>query len=228
MRLRRGSWLYRSTRAAAGFLVAAILRALAATWRVEIEGDDPFARASPDGRAAVMVTWHRNLFIALGVFRDRGLVVPVSRSRDGDWIAAVLRRMGFGESVRGSSSDGASTLLRLLVRAVREGRPVGILPDGPRGPAGVAQPGVVALARLTGARLHLAGLSADRAWRFGSWDHALLPKPFARVRTRFGRTLDVPKGSDGEAFVEALATLQEELHRLDRELDAEMGASTGT
>ena len=166
--------------------------------------------------------------MALGVFRDRQIVIPVSRSRDGDWITPVLRRMGFGEPARGSSSDGASALLRSLVRATKEGHPVGMLPDGPRGPAGVAQPGVVALARLTGARLHLAGVSADRAWHFGSWDRAMLPKPFARVYCHFGRTVDVPKGSKEGALAETLALVQAELTRLDREADAACGRPSPT
>ena len=228
-RLDRDSMLYRATRQVAGILVAGLLRGLAWTWRIEIEGPDPFESTrdsgevtGPDEEPFVIVAWHRNLFAALCIFRDRGLVIPVSRSRDGDWITSVIGHMGFGEGPRGSSSDGASTLLRSLVRAVRSGQTVGILPDGPRGPAGVAQPGVIALARMTGARLCTAGTSADRAWRFGSWDRPLLPKPFARVRCRFGKTLHVPKGSSEEALAAALAELQEELHRLDDGLDAEL------
>ena len=234
MRLQRDTWLYRATRAIAGILVATGLRLLASTWRVEIEGPDPLAvdgaddtidsdrpEGAPGDEPFVLVAWHRNLFVALGIFRDRGLVIPVSKSRDGDWIASVLRHMGFGEALRGSTSDGASTLLRILVRATRAGLPIGMLPDGPRGPARIAQPGVVALARLTGARLCPAGTSASSCWRFGSWDRSILPRPFARVRCRFGRTLLVPKGSHGEALAAHLAELQAELDRLDSGLDAE-------
>lgn len=220
MRLERGSWLYRATRTGAGFLVSLLLRALARSWRIEIEGPNPLAGGDDEGRF-ILVAWHRNLFVALGLFRDRGLVIPISKSRDGDWIAAVLRRSGFGESPRGSSSDGGSALLRGLIRATRSGQPVAMLPDGPRGPAGVAQPGVVALARATGARLCPASASADSYWEFGSWDRAILPRPFARVKCRFGQALHVPKGSDGEALAAHLAELQAELHQLDSGLAAE-------
>ncbi len=218
VRLERGSWAYRTTRAVAGVLVSGLMRVLARTWRVEIEGPNPLD-GDADG-SFILVSWHRNLFVALGLFHDRGLVIPISKSRDGDWIDAVLRRMGFGESVRGSSSAGASTLLRGLIRATRAGHCVAMMPDGPRGPAGVAQPGVVALARMTGATLCPAGVSVSAAWQFGSWDRAILPRPFARVRCRFGRTLLVPKGSDGEALAAHLAELETELHQLDSGPDA--------
>ncbi len=218
MRLARDTALYRVTRAVASAIFARFLRLLGASWRVEISGVNPLGSSAP----VVVCAWHRCLFVALVVLRDRQFTIPVSRSRDGDWIDGVLRRMGFAESARGSSSKGASTLLRALVRVVNAGGSVGMLPDGPRGPAGVAQPGVVALARMTGADLVPAGISAAPCWRFGSWDRAILPKPFARVRIHFGEPLRLPKRSDAEAIEAARAKLQAELHRLDLTLDTEL------
>jgi hypothetical protein len=141
--------------------------------------------------------------------------VAVSLSRDGDWIDAVLVRLGFAESPRGSSSRGATALLRELIRRTRAGEPIGILLDGPRGPAGVAKPGAVALARATGARLVPIGIAAAPGHRFASWDRALLPFPFARVRIVFGAPLFVPRDADAETLEAMRRELEAELHRLD-------------
>ena len=136
MAQRRDTLFYAASRRLGGLLGAALLRALGATWRIEITGPDPFSAEGP----LVCGIWHRNLLIAAVCWRDRGLVIPVSRSRDGDWIDAVLRRLGFAKSARGSSSRGATALLRELIRRVRGGEAIGMLPDGPRGPSGVAKP----------------------------------------------------------------------------------------
>jgi lysophospholipid acyltransferase (LPLAT)-like uncharacterized protein len=40
---------------------------------------------------------------------------------------------------------------------------------------------------------------ADRAWRFGSWDRFMLPKPFARVRVAYGDPFPVAEGTEGLA-----------------------------
>jgi lysophospholipid acyltransferase (LPLAT)-like uncharacterized protein len=205
---------YRLGRALAGCLVAGFLRALGSSWRFERSGADPLA-AGPGAGPLVMTIWHGNLSVAAYGWRDRKIAVAVSLSRDGDWIDAVLARLGFAESPRGSSSRGATSLLRELIRRTRAGEPVAILLDGPRGPAGVAKPGAVALARATGARLVPVGIAAAPGFRFGSWDRTLLPYPFASVRIVFGAPLLVPRDADDEALEAKRRELEAELHRLD-------------
>lgn len=203
-----------------GSLGAWILRGLAATWRVQLEGPDPFAGGAP----FVAALWHRGLFIAAGVFRDRGAVVPVSLSRDGERIDAVLVRLGFGPSPRGSSSRGGPQALAGMIRAVREGRAVGVLCDGPRGPSGRAKPGVLAAARATGVTLQPVGLAARPALRFGSWDRVVLPVPFARVAVVFGPPMRVPREAPREQLDGLRAQLEGALGRSNQRAEA---AATG-
>jgi hypothetical protein len=215
----RSSSLYRLRVALVGVLGALLLRLLGCTWRVGRVGNDPFLR----GDRFVAALWHRGFPIALHLWRDRGIAVPVSRSRDGDLVAGVLRRMGYAESPRGSSSRGATSLLRELIRRVRGGEVVGMLVDGPRGPARAAKPGAVALARATGAELVPVGLSATRCVRFGSWDRALLPLPFARVWCVYGTPLPVPK-KEGDRDVEVVRReLESALDAVTDEADRRAG-----
>jgi len=197
-----------------GWAGALFLRAIGTTWRFARSGRDPMD-AGPDRPPLVMVTWHQNLFAAAYGWRDRRLAVAVSRSRDGDLIDAVLSHLGFAESPRGSSSRGASTLLRELIRRTRAGEPIAILLDGPRGPAGVAKPGAVSLASSTGADLVAVGIASAPAWTFGSWDRTRLPHPFARVRVVFGEATRVPRYADDETIEKLRAQLEAEMHRLD-------------
>src|SRR5882672_3589048 len=75
----------------------------------------------------------------------RAVSVLASRSRDGSLVSGYVSRFGL-DVVRGSSSRGGAAALRALVTAVRGGRDVVLVPDGPRGPRGQLGPGVVALA----------------------------------------------------------------------------------
>ena len=205
---------YRLTRALGGWLAAGFVRLLGSTWRLERSGVDPMTAGQGEG-PLVMVIWHAGLSVAAYGWRDRNIAIAVSLSRDGDWIDAVLVRLGFAASARGSSSRGATELLRELIRRTRASEPIGILLDGPRGPAGVAKPGVVALARATGARLVPIGIAAAPTLRFGSWDRTLLPYPFARVRIVFGTPRYVARATEGEALEARRRELEAELHRLD-------------
>src|SRR2546428_6261840 len=71
----------------------------------------------------------------------RAATVLVSRSRDGEIVARYLSRFGL-DSVRGSTSRGGREAGRALVAAVRRGRDIALVPDGPRGARGQLQPRV--------------------------------------------------------------------------------------
>lgn len=219
MRLPHDSRRYRWWVALVSALGALVLRALGATWRVRLDGPDPWAGGAP----FVGAVWHRGMLIAAYHWRGRGAAVPVSRSRDGDLISAVLVRLGFREGPRGSSSQGGTEVLRSSVRLLRSGTVVGVLPDGPRGPALALKPGVVAMARSAGVPLVPVGVAARPALRFGSWDRALLPLPFARVVCRYGPAFRVPKSTAGAELEGVRSRVEAALTAVTRECDAALG-----
>jgi lysophospholipid acyltransferase (LPLAT)-like uncharacterized protein len=215
---RRDTIPFRLSVGVGGWLVAAVLRVLGATWRIRVAGADPL----PGGGPVIGALWHRGLFCAAHRFRDLGAVIPVSRSRDGDRIVAVLRRLGFGPSPRGSSSSGAASVLAGLIRAAQAGHHLGILCDGPRGPMRRAKVGVLAAARATGLAIHPLGIAARPALEFGSWDRALLPLPFARVAILWGAPLAVPREASREELEALRSELERTLDRLQDEAEASL------
>ena len=202
----------------AGALVAALLRLLGRTWRVEVQGPDPFAGSEPP--RLIGAIWHRNLFIAAVLYRGSRIAVPVSRSRDGERIAAVLRRLGFADPPRGSSSRGGTAVLRALLRGLRHGGSATVLVDGPRGPALRPKLGAVALARLSGVVIQPTSFSARPCLRISSWDGSLIPLPFARVVCRYADEIAVPGDSSPEQEEAVRARLERLLNRDTDELDA--------
>lgn len=157
-------------------LLAALVRALAWTWRVE---QPPWPVEGP----CIAAFWHGEQLPMVALHRARGLVGMASRSKDGELLAAVLVALGYAV-VRGSTSRGGVEALRAARSAIREGGSPAIAVDGPRGPAGVVHGGAEALARAESVPV-VCGVVAARGYRFGSWDRLLVPWPFARVRVRY-------------------------------------------
>ena len=219
MRTPRDSLRYRLRVRLVGLLGAAFIRGLGRTWRVTTVGPDPFALEGP----AVGAIWHEGLIVAAWRWRGRGVAVPVSRSRDGDLIDAVLVRLGFAASPRGSSSRGGSGLLLGMIRSARAGQLIVVLPDGPRGPRRRAKPGIVALASAAGAALVPVAVAARPCFRFGSWDRTMLPLPFARVRCVYGAPVRLPKRSDDADVERWRAELEATLERLTDAAERELG-----
>ncbi len=109
-----------------------LVRMIGMTLRVRITiapgGPDPFYVAG-----GIYPFWHRCILPAAYLFRKKRIAVLTSRSRDGEYIAQVINRLGF-VAVRGSSSRGAVAGLRGLQETIREGGMVAFPVDGPRGP----------------------------------------------------------------------------------------------
>jgi lysophospholipid acyltransferase (LPLAT)-like uncharacterized protein len=187
---------------------------LASTLRWRTEGLDHLERVLGSGRQPIMAFWHGRILPATYYFRRRGIVVITSENFDGEWIAGIIRRFGYG-TARGSTSRGARKALRQLTREMAAGKSAAFTLDGPRGPAGVAQPGAVWLAKVTGNPVLPFHIETDRHWTLASWDRTQIPKPFATAAIVVGEPLEVPPGADDAAIERARLTLQEHLGRLE-------------
>jgi hypothetical protein len=155
------------------------------------------------------------------LYGHRGAHVLTSRSRDGELVARWIRRFGL-EPVRGSSSRGGADAVRLLARAIRAGREVVVVPDGPRGPREVLKPGVIALARLSGAPIVPTAVGASREWRLRSWDEFRIPQPFARCVVRFGEPIHVSRAADRPGEEAVRKEVEAALRGLSWQVDEEV------
>ncbi len=148
--------------------------------------------------AAVGAVWHGRCLPLAFRFREYGAAAMVSRHTDGEIMARILRRQG-NLSVRGSTSRGGRKALGEMVRLVKAGHPAVLTPDGPQGPRFKAQSGVIALSRKTGVPIVPAGVSADRACVFSSWDRFQLPLPLSRCVILYGEPIHAsPDPADHE------------------------------
>jgi lysophospholipid acyltransferase (LPLAT)-like uncharacterized protein len=190
-----------------------IIEALAGTYTYTVSGEKHMAALAPGQPAPILAFWHGRVLAVIPFFRDRGIVVITSENFDGEWIARIIGRFGYG-TARGSSSRGGARALVQLRRDLADGRPVAFTLDGPRGPARVAQPGAVWLAGATGHPIVPFHAEADRAWTARSWDRHLIPKPGATIRMAIGEPLYV-SGTDDASLASAQAALTERLRDLE-------------
>ena len=199
--------------AAVGYPLVAML---GATLRWRVRGLDHLDRLRRDGTPPVMAFWHGRILAATYYFRRRGIMVITSENFDGEWIARIIERFGYG-TARGSTSRSGRRALLQLKRAVAAGRPAGFTVDGPRGPAEQAQPGAVWLAGATGSPLLPFHLEAARSWTAGSWDRTQVPKPFSRVALVVGAPIEVPRDPAPDALEAKRLELERTLQRLGGE-----------
>ena len=191
------------------------LRALGSTWKWKVSGAEHVEAITARGLHPIHSFWHGRIFPATIYFRRRGIVVITSENYDGEWIARIIQKFGYG-TARGSTSRGGPKALLQLVRDVKS-RGVAFTLDGPRGPAEVAQPGAVWLAKATGNPLLPFHAEAASSWTLRSWDRTLIPKPFTTVAMAIGEPLYVPRDAREPALDEWRVRLQESLAACKRQ-----------
>lgn len=185
----RKPWLIRP----AGTALAAFIRLLMGSVRRRVACAGPELHPPPaDGERYVYVFWHEAI-VLMTAFEAKAHVLT-SLHADGELMTRICGHLGIGV-IRGSTTRGGSAALLGLIRRTG-GTHVALTPDGPHGPRRRLKPGAVALASTTGLAIVPVGVACSAAWRAGSWDRLMVPKPFSTAHYVAGPAIRVPAGLD--------------------------------
>lgn len=195
------------------------IRLIGRSLRWRVEGWEHFESIRAEGKGIIYAFWHGRILCGTYFWRGRGIVVMTSRNKDGEYIARVIRRFGYG-AARGSSSRGGSRALAEMARELRRGTDVAFTLDGPRGPRHIAKPGAVWLAAKTGSPIMPFHFSAEKKWVLSSWDRFQIPRPFTRVLLTIAPPIYVSPDADEVEMENSRKALQSSLEGLLRKEDS--------
>lgn len=198
-----------------GTVIYAIVRVVCLTVRLRVEGEEAVDKISG---GKVFATWHGRTFLATDYFRGQGVWTIISHSKDGAIQNRIFSLFGF-KTIRGSSSRGGVRAAIEAIKVLRDGHTMAFTPDGPRGPSGVVQPGIMLMAQKSGAALIPGGVSARPRKLMSSWDRYLLPCPFGRALFLVGEPIYVPSDADDATVEQLRLQLEAEMHRLEAEAE---------
>jgi lysophospholipid acyltransferase (LPLAT)-like uncharacterized protein len=194
--------------------VYSVIRILGPTLRYEVLGWQNAERVHASGKRCIWAFWHRVIIPIVWWHRNHGVVVMNTTAFDGQWTRKVIEWLGFG-TAQGSSSRGGLRGLAVMARRLEEGVDCAFTIDGPRGPRYVAKPGPVMLARKTGCPVLVFHIGVSRGKTFEkTWDHFLLPAPFARAVILFAPPIYVPPDANAEVLESKHVEMQAELERV--------------
>ena len=191
----------------AAVVATSLLRLCFKTWRFRWQ--DSGADLETKG-PVIFCVWHNRLPSALASNDEfpqsrwpaKGLAAMISASRDGSLLANVVERFGV-QPVRGSTSRRGPQALLEATTWVERGYSFVFTPDGPRGPAGRIQKGIIELAQLTGRPIIPTSNFIRWKIRLRSWDRLQIPLPFACGQCYYGEPIWIPRNAT-EADREAL------------------------
>lgn len=167
----------------------------------------------------IFVSFHKRFFPFAGFLSKQRLTLIISQSDDGELAGRVVKYLGWKCIIGSAGKQNALRATRTLIRTVKQGGRIGILADGPLGPASRVKSGVIVIASITGAPIIPISCGADRYWQFNSWDHYRIPKPFAKININALKPIYIPPHLDDRLREKYRKELEKKLILLDEKLD---------
>lgn len=200
-------------------LIYSIARFIGITIRIKPIG---YEKVKDLGEAVIFCGWHGRSLIPANFFKGKGLWAIISLSRDGEMQKRIFNKFGFNV-IRGSTGRGGARAAVEAIRVLRKGESMAMTPDGPRGPSGVVQEGVILFAQKSGAALIPVGSFSKPGWQAPTWDRYLIPWPFAKAVFTFGDPIYVPADANEDESEAIRLKLEGEIHRMQRLAETEVG-----
>lgn len=201
----------------AGNIFSLILRFMAKSLRLKTKGEWII------GRPCIYALWHNRQLISISVHRDHGLCTIASASRDGDYITAILEKLGY-QAARGSTDTNGDnykkslSAARSLLRFLKQGKSIAITVDGPLGPKYSVQEGAIFLAKLTGCPILPVAAASSPAIKLKTWDNYEIPIPFSKAAIVYGEHYELSREADqtkaAEELRKKLQALTEEAEKM--------------
>jgi lysophospholipid acyltransferase (LPLAT)-like uncharacterized protein len=202
-----------------------MIRMLESTMRFEhINGEIPMSLLQKEIQG-IGAFWHGRLLMMGHAYKGqprKGLSFLVSSHRDGKAVGKALERFGY-HPILGSTTRGGFFAFSKMVKAFEEGHDLVVVPDGPRGPRCQVQPGVIELAKLTGAPIVPLAFSASKRKILNTWDQFLLPYPFSKGVFVWGEPVLVDPDGNMAHLEEKRAALERRLNDLTEFADRYFG-----
>jgi lysophospholipid acyltransferase (LPLAT)-like uncharacterized protein len=202
-----------------GVLGSIVIRALFSTMSIKEIPDGYSQDLERQGKYAVYAFWHAHMLLPAYVGRNRNVKVLISQHRDGEYIAQIVQRMGYGVARGSTTRGGAKALLRMIKQIKEESISLAITPDGPKGPRFVAQSGAILLGQKTQYPIIPVMIYLEKYWELPSWDKFCIPKPFSKATIFYANHILVPSKLEKHEIEEYRVSLENELIRLENEAE---------
>lgn len=154
---------------------------LCKSMKVTFKNREVINKLENQNRNFVLAFWHGQMLLAWYLHRNKNFTALISKSKDGDLLAKILKHWRYNV-VRGSTSKGGDVALGIMVDYARNNESVAITPDGPRGPINRMKAGAVITAKKSKAPLILVGIGYNKKRVLKSWDKFEIPNFFSRVK----------------------------------------------
>jgi len=202
-----------------GYFLVRCLYATCKINQVNLDNRESAKVEHPKG-SYLLACWHEHVVMIILSQKGEPFHPIVSKSGSGRFVGYVCKKFGYtpihGSADRDGKNKGGTAALFGLLRSLKKGAPVAITVDGSIGPRRWVKPGIVDLARKTGARILPAGCSCSNYWELNTWDKLKIPKPFSTFNVYYGAPIEIEKTLPAENILNAQELVADAINQAEQ------------
>ena len=193
------------------------------TTKWDLRGIETFYENLEKYGSVIFIAWHGRVPMAPSFWDKRKpLKALVSPHRDGRLVAAMLRRFGIG-NIDGSTNENAKGAAISIMKELKNGTTIAIIPDGPRGPSMTMSLSPVYYAQKAGIPVLGVTYSIENSIVIEkSWDKMIIPKPFNKGICAVTKPFFIPKDASKTELEEYRLEIENTLNNLTWKIDKEL------
>jgi len=200
------------------FVLVHLVNVLCKTLRITEKNKIVIDELEKADKNYVLAFWHGSMLLPWYIHRRKKMIALISKSKDGDLLAKVLKNWKYGV-IRGSSSTGGDVALGIMVDYGKNKHSITITPDGPRGPRHKLKAGAVIAAKKSGLPLILTGVGIENKKALNSWDMFSVPKLFTKASLIYSDPIYVDEDLSYEETSQIINNCEVKLNQLQEEAE---------
>jgi hypothetical protein len=177
------------------YLINKAVNILCKSLRIKIVNEESIKRLKDENKNFIVAFWHGTMLLPWYLHRNQRVAALISKSKDGDLLARLLRKWNY-QVIRGSSSSGGDVALRIMVDYAKNNNSIAITPDGPRGPAKKMKAGAIVTSKKSGLPVVLMGVGYKRKKVLKNWDSFQIPALFSRSNIIYSEPVFIDENLD--------------------------------
>jgi len=186
--------------------------------KIELKNKESIEKLKKENKNFIVAFWHGTMLLPWYLHRNEQVAALISKSKDGDLLAKLLRTWNY-QVIRGSSSKGGDVALNIMIDYARNKNSIAITPDGPRGPEKKLKAGVVITAKKSGLPVVLMGVGYKNKKLLKNWDKFQIPAFFSRANVVYSEPVYVDANLDYDSTSRMINFCEERMNDIQAEAE---------
>ncbi|OGU33000.1 MAG: hypothetical protein A2057_11160 [Ignavibacteria bacterium GWA2_35_9] len=200
------------------YLISIAANVLCKTLSVTVKNSEFLEELAKENKNFIVAFWHGTMLLPWYLHRNKNIAALISKSKDGDLLARLLKSWNY-QVIRGSSSSGGEIALGIMIDFAKNKNSIAITPDGPRGPAKKLKAGAVVTAKKSGLPLVLIGVGYRNKRILRNWDNFQIPAFFSKANAVYSQPVYIDKNLDYNGTSEMINICEAKLNELQAEAE---------